>query len=62
MYNIYFTLKGENGIEITSDETFGNSTNRKVTFENNLVKELSNTPVTLTVKLKDADLYSIIFE
>ena len=59
---MYFTLKGENGIEITSDETFGNSTNRKVTFENNLVKELSNTPVTLTIKLKDADLYSIIFE
>ena len=59
---MYFTIKGENGIEFTSDETFGNSTNRTVTFSNDLVKQLSGTPVVLTVRLKDADLYSIKFE
>lgn len=59
---MYFTINGENGIEFTSGETFGNSTNRTITFSNDLIKDLSGTPVTLIIKLKDADLYSIKFE
>ena len=58
----YFTLKSESE-EYTSVEVFGNSTNKRVRFENDeAVKALSGKPVTLEIKLFDCDIYSIKFE
>ena len=58
----YFTLKS--GDECyRSVEVFGNSTHKRIRFENDTaVASLKGKPVTLTVELYDADLYSIKFE
>lgn len=57
----YFTLKSGDE-EYTSCEMFGNSTDKRIRFEDDeAVKKLSGKPVTLTVKMFDADLYSIRF-
>jgi hypothetical protein len=57
----YFTLKSSNE-EYTSVEVFGNSTNKRIRFENDdAVKALSGKPVTLEIKLFDCDIYSIKF-
>ena len=57
----YFTL-GCGDEEYTSVEVFGNSTDKRIRFEDDeAVKRLSGKPVTLTVKMFDADLYSIRF-
>ena len=57
----YFTLKCE-GEEYCSYEIFGNSVNKKVSFRDpEAVARLSGKPVTLEVRLSDADLYSIRF-
>jgi len=58
---LYLTLTGENGETAESCETFGNSIDRRVWFPNGSVAALAGKPVTLTVRLLDADLYSIQF-
>ena len=57
----YFTLTCE-GEEYTSYEIFGNSTDKRIRFpDEGAVARLSGRPVTLTVRLLDADLYAIRF-
>lgn len=59
---LYFTLKcGDE--EYTSVETFGNSCDKRVHFEDDeIVKRFSGKPVTLKIKMFDCDIYSIKFE
>ena len=58
----YFTLKCD-GEEYTSYEIFGNATDKRIRFpDEGGVARLSGKPVTLTVRLFDADLYAIRFE
>jgi len=59
---MYFTLTAEDGTQAVSLETFGNTTDRRVVFDENAVKSMSGKPVTLSVRMRDADLYSIRFE
>ena len=59
---MYFTMIDPDGNRYESCEIFGNKTDRRVPFEKEMVKTLSGKPVTLEVRLKDADLYSLIFE
>ena len=58
----YFTLhSGEESY--TSLEIFGNSTDKRIRFEDDeVIKRLSGKPVTLEVRMFDCDLYSIKFE
>jgi hypothetical protein len=59
--SLVFTLKSSDG-EYTSLEVFGNSTDKRIRFEDDgAISRLSGKPVTLTVKMYDADLYSIKF-
>lgn len=58
---MYFTLVDTDGNRYTSCETFGDKVNRRVCFEDGVVEKLSGKPVTLEVRMKDADLYSFIF-
>lgn len=59
---MYFTLIDDDGNRYESCETFGNKIDRRVIFDDNIVKNLSGKPVTLEVRMRDADLYSIIFK
>lgn len=60
--NMYFTLVDSNGNEYNSYETFGNTIDRKIRFiDEEAVKKLSGSEVTLKIKIKDGDLYSIKF-
>ncbi|MBE6695566.1 MAG: hypothetical protein E7587_03850 [Ruminococcaceae bacterium] len=58
----YFTIKcGEE--EYTSYEVFGNSVDKKIHFhDEEAVARLSGRPVTLEVRLMDADIYAIRFD
>ena len=58
----YFTIRcGDESY--TSVEIFGNSTNKRIRFEDDLtLSRLQGKPVTLTVSLYDADIYSLKFE
>lgn len=58
----YFTLKcGDE--QYTSCEMFGNSTNKRIRFEDDeAVKRLSGKPVTLKIEMFDCDIYSIKFD
>lgn len=58
----YFTLKcGDE--EVTSVEMFGNSTNKRIRFEDDeVISRFSGKPVTLEIKMFDCDIYSIKFE
>ena len=58
---MYFTLVDTDGNRYTSCETFGDKVDRRVCFEDGVVEKLSGKPVTLEVRMKDADLYSFIF-
>lgn len=58
---MYFTLVDDSGNRYTSCETFGNKTDRRVAFDGDAVKSLSGKQVTLEVRMRDADLYSIMF-
>ena len=58
---MYFTLVDTDGNRYTSCETFGDKADRRVCFEDGVVEKLSGKPVTLEVRMKDADLYSLIF-
>ena len=57
----YFTLRcGDE--EYTSYEVFGNSVDKRIHFKDPAaVARLAGKPVTLTVRLRDADLYAIRF-
>ena len=57
----YFTLTSD-GKEYTSVEVFGNSTDKRIRFDDDsTVASLSGKPVTLTVEMSDCELYSIRF-
>jgi hypothetical protein len=57
----YFTLVCE-GEEYPSYEIFGNATDKRISFcDPGAVARLSGRPVTLRVRLRDADLYAIRF-
>lgn len=57
---LYFTLIS-NEKRYESTETFGNTVDRRIVFEEGVVSSLSGKEVTLEVRMKDADLYSIRF-
>jgi len=59
--HVIFTLTDENGREYESCRVFGNSTDKRIRFGENVVASLSGKPVTLTMRIKDADIYSIQF-
>lgn len=60
---LQFSIIDENENEHLSYETFGNSVDRKVRFENDeIISKLKGKPVTLKIKILDGDLYSIKFE
>ena len=58
---MYFTIVDKDGTRYESEETFGNSIDRKVYFGDDVVKNLSGKLVTLEVRMCDSDLYSIMF-
>lgn len=58
---MYFTLVDEYQNRYESCEIFGDKVDRKVSFDTDVVKNLSQKPVTLEVRMRDADLYSIMF-
>lgn len=61
--HMYFSLIAEDGTRYESLETFGDAIDRKVRFENDAaVASLRAKPVTLEIRMKDADLYSLKFE
>jgi len=55
-----FTITDEDGKSISSCETFGDSTDRRVRFDGDL-SAFAGKPVTMSVHMMDADLYSFIF-
>ena len=57
---IYFEISDKNGNVLTSCEMFGDSTDKPVGFENSL-SEFAGKEVVMTVRMRDADLYSIQF-
>lgn len=57
----YFTLTDWKGQSVTSCEVFGDSTDKRIPFPKDAVKNLSGKAVTLTVRIKDADIFAIRF-
>lgn len=58
----YFTLKSGDE-EYTSVEIFGNSTDKRIRFEDDeAVKRLSGKSIVLEIKMYDCDIYSIKFD
>lgn len=58
----YFTLVCD-GKEYTSVEMFGNSTDKRIRFEDDdIIKKLSEKLITLKIKMYDCDIYSIQFK
>ena len=59
---IYVALEAENGTKAESCETFGNSINRKIAFDDpEAVKRMAGKPVTMRIRMLDADVYSVRF-
>ena len=58
--HLCFTLTDADGNSISSSETFGDSTDRRVRFDGE-IGGFAGRPVTLTVRFSDADLYAIQF-
>ena len=58
---VYFTLTGPDGNEYASCEIFGNSTDKRIHFEENVLPSLVGKEVVLTMRIRDADIYSIQF-
>lgn len=58
---MYFTLVDERGNRYESCETFGDRIDRRISFDSGVVEKLSGKPVTLEVRMRDADLYSVMF-
>ncbi len=59
---MYFTLKSKDGEVIESCEMFGNSSDKKIGFEDGAVEKLCGKEVVLEVRMLDADIYAIRFE
>lgn len=59
---IEFTLESEDGESFCSAAMFGNSTDKRIRFEDDGVRKLCGKTVTLKIRMLDADLYSIKFE
>ena len=57
---MYFTLTAEDGSTVTSCEMFGNSTDKKICFGTDL-SAFAGKSVVLSVRMREADLYSIHF-
>jgi len=55
-----FTIKDEDGKSISSCQTFGDSTDRRVRFDGDL-SAFAGKPVTMQLNMVDADFYSFIF-
>ena len=58
--HMIFTITDEEGNSISSDETFGDSTDRRVRFAGDL-SAFAGKPVVLRVKMMEADFYSFQF-
>lgn len=58
---IYFTLRSVTGETLESVEYFGDSDDRQIIFDNGHLSKLSGKEVVMTVRMLDADLYSICF-
>lgn len=58
---MYFTLIDEHGNRFESCETFGDSVERKVIFDEGVVTSLSGKAVTMEIRMFDADIYSMQF-
>ncbi|MBE6704999.1 MAG: hypothetical protein E7583_07025 [Ruminococcaceae bacterium] len=59
---IFFTLKSADGEVIESCEMFGDSTDKKIGFDDGAVEKLSGKEVVLEMRMLDADIYAIRFE
>ncbi len=61
--HMQITLRAEDGSCIETDEIFGDSTDRHVRFKNGKSPaDLKGKPVTMEVRMRDADFYSFKFE
>ena len=59
---MYVTLIDQEGNRYESTETFGNATDRRVRFlDEGAVARLSGTPVTMEIRMKGSDIYSMQF-
>ncbi len=58
---LYITLTADDGVALQSCETFGDSDDRRVRFENGKVSELRGKEVIMKITLRDADIYSFRF-
>ena len=59
---IYFTLKSADGEKIESCEMFGDSTDKKIGFEDGDIARLCGKEVVLEMRMLDADIYAVRFE
>ena len=59
---IYFTIKSSDGEIIESCEMFGDSTDKKIGFDDGDVAKLSGKEVVLEMRMLDADIYAVRFE
>ena len=58
----YFRLRSEDGEEAVSYEVFGDSTDKRVHFEDEeIVKRLAGKAVTLEIEMLDGNLYALRF-
>lgn len=58
---LYFTLIAADGTRYESSEIFGNSTDKRIHFDDEVVKSISGSEVTLEIRMLDADIYAIRF-
>lgn len=58
---LYITLVAEDGTKVESGEIFGNKIDRRVGFPEGAVAALAGKAVTMEVRMRDADLYSMQF-
>ena len=56
--NIFITVRASDGSESTTVELFGNSTSRRVSFDEKPLSDFVGKEVTLSFDMKDARLYS----
>ena len=59
---IYFTIKSADGETIESCEMFGDSTDKKIGFEDGDIAKLCGKKVVLEMRMLDADIYAIRFQ
>ncbi len=58
---LYFTLTAEDGTCAESCEVFGDSSDHRVRFPTNAIAAFAGKPVTLSIRMRDAELYAIRF-